>query len=489
MSDQTLIAKTATELHALLQTEEISPLDLLDALEDRIESVDGDVNAITTVCFQRARSAAEVVLSKPVAERGLLLGLPVAIKDLQPVAGVRSTWGSTIFSDFVPTGSDCVVEQVEANDGVIYAKTNTPEFGAGANTFNDVFGATLNPWDTSKSCAGSSGGAAVALATGTAWLASGSDLGGSLRNPASFCSIVGFRPSPGRVAHGAAQAGSYPSSLGSMPNDPFAITGPMARNVPDLALLMDAMVGLHRSDPLSMPREAASYRGAVAARKLPKRIAFSADFGVTPVDPEVAAICARAAKRFEDLGCIVEEAHPDFHDVEELFQTYRAISYYVSKKGLLDSHRAALKPEVVWNIERAGSITMDDLQRAEIARARYIARATAFFDNYDLLLSPATIVPPYPIEDRFVARCGDVEFDNYIEWCKIAYAITLTGFPALSAPAGFTASGLPVGLQIVAGPRGEADLLSAAALYEEVAGLDALVPMTPRKTAQPMPNA
>jgi amidase len=484
MSDQSLISKSATQLHQALARDELTPIDLLDALEERIALVDGDLNAITTACFDRARTAADALARKPMSERGLLLGLPVAIKDLQPVAGVRSTWGSPIYSDFIPDGSDCMVEQVENNDGIIYAKTNTPEFGAGANTFNEVFGATLNPWDMRKSCAGSSGGSAVALASGTAWLASGSDLGGSLRNPASFCSIVGFRPSPGRVAHGPARAGAFPASLGGMPNDPFSISGPMARNVPDLALLMDAMVGHHRADPLSMPREAQSYRAAVAARKMPARVAFSPDFGVTPVDPEVAAVCATAARKFEQMGCIVEEAHPDFHDVQDLFQTYRAISFYVGKKGLLDSHRDALKPEVIWNIERAGAITMDDIARVELARARYIARATEFFDTYDLLLSPATIVPPYPIEDRYVASCGDVEFDNYIQWCTIAYAITLTGFPALSVPAGFTASGLPVGLQMVTGPRAEADLLAAAAVYEEHAGLAGLVPIEPRKLAQ-----
>lgn len=478
--DTTLINETATSLKQLILKRSITPLDLLDALEARIAQVDPIVNAMPTVCFERARDHARKIIDKPPEQQGILCGLPVAIKDLEPVAGVRSTWGSPIYADFIPTASDCLVETVEQNDGVIYAKTNTPEFGAGANTFNEVFGATVNPWNTSRSCAGSSGGSAVALATGMAWLASGSDLGGSLRNPASFCSVVGFRPSPGRVAHGPARAGAYPADLGGMPNDPFGVAGPMARNVEDLALLLDAMVGFHTADMISLPKEANSFVDAVASRTLPKRIAFSPDLGITPVDPEIAKICETAARRFESLGCVVEQAHPDFSGVQDIFQTNRAISFYVGKQQLLKNNRDKLKPEVIWNIEKAREITMDDVARVELARADYVRRATDFFDDYDLLLSPATIVPPYPVEQRYVESCGGVTFDNYIEWCSIAYAITVTGFPAMSVPAGFTAEGLPVGLQLVGRPRGEAALLSAANLYEQASDLSNLVPIDPK---------
>lgn len=478
-----LIQQTATELRNRLRREEISPLDLIDALEQRIEAVDPAVNALPTLCLDRAREHAKLVMSKPVNERGILCGLPVAIKDLEPVAGVRSTWGSPIFSQFMPTASDCMVEMIEASDGMVYAKTNTPEFGAGANTFNEVFGRTLNPWDTSKSCAGSSGGSAVALATGTAWLATGSDLGGSLRNPASFCSIVGFRPSSGRVARGPASPGAYPADLGGMPSHPFGVVGPMARNVPDVALLLDAMSGCHSADTLSMPREAVSYVNAVqtalADEKRPLRIAYSHDFGITPVDPEVSRIAEAAARRFEELGCTVDYAHPDFADMEDIFQTNRAMMFYVSQKRLLENRRDDLKPEVIWNIEKAREISMDDIERVENSRAAYLQRASQFFEHYDLLLSPATIVPPYPAEQRFVESCEGVTFDNYIQWCSIAYAITITGFPAMSVPAGFTTSALPVGLQIVAGPRQEAKLLGCAALYERISGLSDKVPMDP----------
>jgi amidase len=481
-SDRDLITMTANEVVNLLKKNEVSPIELLRALEKRVNEIDKDVNALPTRCFSRAKSAAEKVMQKPLEERGLLAGLPIAIKDLAPVQGVKSTWGSPVYKDFVPTRSDCLVENVEKEGGIVYAKSNTPEFGAGANTFNEVFGATLNPWDTSKSCAGSSGGSAVALATGQAWIASGSDLGGSLRNPASFCSVVGLRPSPGRVAFGAAGEGAFPSDLFAIPGQPFSVAGPMARNVPDVALLLDAMVGHHPRDPISLPRTETRYLDAVKSRTKPKKVAFSRDLGVTPVDQEVAEICEKAAKRFEQLGCIVEEAHPDFSDVQDIFQTWRAMSFYVGKKALLDTNKDLLKPEVVWNIERAAEITVDDFARVELARARYLNRAVTFFEEYDLLLSPATVVPPYPVEQRFVAELGDHKFSNYVEWLSIAYAITITGHPALSVPAGFTKDGLPVGLQIVGGPRGEANLLSAANLYEEISDLKNLVPIIPKKS-------
>ncbi len=474
-----LIQHTACHLVDELRAGTITPIDLLDALEARIAEVDADVNALPTRCFDRARSNAEALMKQPVAERGELCGLPVAIKDLEPVAGVRTTWGSPIFENFIPQSSDCMVDVLETNGGIVYAKTNTPEFGAGANTFNEVFGQTLNPWNTAMSCAGSSGGSAVALATGMAWLATGSDLGGSLRNPASFCSIVGFRPSHGRVPRGSAGPGAYPDTLGGMSYSPFSVAGPMARNVPDLALLFDSMIGHHPGDPLSMPRDAKNFREAITSGWMPKRVAFSADFGVTPVDPEVARITEQTARVFEQLGATVEHAHPDFSDVQEIFQTNRAIGFYVASKQLLEHNRDMLKPEVIWNIEKAREVSMDDIERVENLHSAYIKRASDFFNEYDLLLSPATIVPPYPVEQRFVERCNGVEFENYIEWLTIAYAITVTGFPALSLPAGFTTNGLPVGLQICAGPRAEWEVLSAAAQLEQKLLLEPAVPIDP----------
>ena len=468
-SDQELVRATACAVVEKLNSGEVSPLDLLDVLERRIAEVDGKVNALPTRCFDRARGHAKALMNKPKGERGLLAGLPVPIKDLTDVAGVLTTQGSPIYRDNIPAHSDLLVEHLEDNGGVIYAKSNTPEFGAGANTFNEVFGATRNPWDTSRSAAGSSGGAAVALATGMAWLAHGSDMGGSLRNPASFCGIVGLRPSIGRVAH--TPQFKIDRNLG--------VQGPMARNVEDLALLLDAMSGEHPADPLSLPVLPASFLSAARSGKRPKRIAFSPDLGITPVDPEVAAITRKAALRFAELGVIVEEAHPDLREAHECFHVLRAFDFAISKAELLRSRRDMLKPEVIWNIEEGLKLTVEQLARAEAQRVAMTNRTLEFFGTYDLLLAPATIVAPFPIENRYVAECAGKKFDNYVEWLGIVYAITLVCCPALSLPCGFTASGLPVGLQMVAAPRSEPQLLAGAKLLEDILGVRGTTPIDP----------
>ena len=469
-SDQKLVQATACAVVDKLRSGEVTPLDLLDVLEQRIAEVDGKVNALPTLCFDRARAHARALMKKPAGERGLLAGMPIPIKDLVNVEGVLTTQGSPIYKDTVPARSDLLVEHLENNGGVIYAKSNTPEFGAGANTFNEVFGPTLNPWNLSRSAAGSSGGAAVALATGTAWLAHGSDMGGSLRNPASFCGVVGMRPSIGRVAR----------SPSAKIDRNLTVQGPMARNVEDLALLLDAMSGEHPADPLSLPALPASFLSAARSGKGPKRVAYSPDLGITPVDPEVAAITRKAASRFAEAGAIVEEAHPDLREAHECFHVLRAFDFAISKASLLRSKREQLKPEVIWNIEEGLKLTVEQLERAEAQRVAMTARTLEFFKTYDLLLTPATIVAPFPIEQRYVAECAGKTFDNYVEWLGIVYAITLACCPALSLPCGFTASGLPVGLQMVAAPRGEAQLLAGARVLEDILGLRGSTPIDPR---------
>jgi len=469
-SDGSLIQATACAVVDKLNAGEVTPLDLLDALEARIAEVDGKVNALPTLCLDRARDHARELMKRPVGARGPLAGMPVPIKDLTAVKGVLTTQGSPIFKDDIPGRSDLLVTHLEANGGVIYAKSNTPEFGAGANTFNEVFGATRNPWNLALSAAGSSGGAAAALASGTAWLAHGTDLGGSLRNPASFCGVVGMRPSFGRVAH----------SRGAQVDRTISVHGPMARNVEDLALLLDAMCGEHPADPLSLPAPVASFRSAVRAPARPKRIAYSADLGITPVDPEVAAVTRKAAMRFAEAGAIVEEAHPDLREAHQCFHVLRAYDYVLTKAALLRDKRDLLKPEVVWNIEEGLKLTMADLERAQLQRAAMTARTVAFFESYDLLLTPATVVTPFPVEQRSVAECAGTAFNNYIEWLGIAYAITLVCCPALSLPCGWTATGLPVGLQMVAPPRGEAKLLAGAKVLEDILGLRGTTPIDPR---------
>jgi amidase len=467
---QGLVRESACTVVDKLNSGEVTPLDLLDALEKRIAEVDDKVNALPTLAFDRARAHAKALMKKPIGQRGLLAGLPIPIKDLTNVEGVRTTQGSPIFKDTVPARSDVAVERLEDNGGVIYAKSNTPEFGAGAHTFNEVFGATRNPWNPSRSASGSSGGAAVALATGMAWLAHGTDMGGSLRNPASFCGIVGMRPSIGRVAH--TPAAKIDRNLG--------VHGPMARNVEDLALLLDAMSGEHAADPLSLPLLRDSFLAAARSGKKPKRVAYSPDLGITPVDPEVAAITRKAAARFAEAGAIVEEAHPDLREAHECFHVLRAYDFAISKAALLRTKRNQLKPEVIWNIEEGLKLTVERLERAEAQRVAMAARMLEFFKTYDLLLTPATIVAPFPIENRYVAECAGKKFDNYVEWLGIVYAITLACCPALSLPCGFTASGLPVGLQMVGAPRGEAQLLAGAKALEDILGLRGTTPIDPK---------
>ncbi|MBI2717696.1 MAG: amidase [Rhizobiales bacterium] len=464
-----LIGKTAADVVDLLKRQDISPLDCLDALESRIAAVDAQVNALPTRCFERARRHAAELMKRPVAERGPLAGLPVPVKDLVDVAGVRSTQGSPIYADRVPETSDILVAHLEANGGIVYAMSNTPEFGAGANTFNEVFGATRNPWNTRLSASGSSGGAAVALATGMAWLAHGSDLGGSLRNPASFCGVVGLRPAPGRVA----------ANPGTRIDSTLGVEGPMARNVEDVALLLDCMAGEERGDPLSLPSDGSNFLAAARSGWKPRRVAISRDLGLPPVDPEVAEIVMQAGVRFAEAGVSVEEAHPDLKEARSCNQVLRALSY-ANKKPLLEAHRDKLKPEIVWNIEKGLKLTGAEIAVAEAQRAELFRRARVFYQTYDLLLCPATIVPPFPVEQRYVTECNGTRFETYVDWLAIVSAITLTTCPAISIPAGFTRSGLPIGIQIVAPPRREDRLLAGARLLETILGLGAITPIDPR---------
>jgi amidase len=291
-----------------------------------------------------------------------------------------------------------------------------------------------------------------------------------LRSPASFCSVVGIRPSIGRVAH--------TPKFGVDRN--LGVQGPMARNVEDIALFLDAMSGEHPTDPLSLPALPTSFLSATRSGKKPKRVAYSPDLGITPVDPEVAAVTRKAAQRFADAGVIVEETHPDWHEAHECFHVLRAFDFAISKAELLRTRRDLLKPEVIWNIEEGLKLTVEQIARAQTQRVAMAARAEEFFKTYDLLLCPATIVPPYPVRSRYVAECAGKKFDNYVEWLGIVYAITLACCPALSLPCGFTASGLPVGLQMVGPSRGEASLLAGAKALEDILGVRNQTPIDPR---------
>ena len=467
-----LIRMTARQVVALLEQRKVSPLELIDAALARIDAVDGAVNALPIRCPERARDQARRLASqaRPETGRGWLAGLPLAIKDSMDVAGVRSTHGSSIFADHVPARSDLQVEALERKGGVVLARSNAPEFAAGANTFNEVFGRTLNPWNTALSCGGSSGGSAVALATGEVWLANGSDLGGSLRIPASFCSVVGLRPSAGVVPHG-------PDATAF---EGLAVGGPMARNVADVALMLDAMAVFDPRDPLSLEPPREGYLEAALAPQPPRRIGFSADLGFLPVEPEIRDIADAAARRFAERGVAVEEAAPDFSGAGEIFQTLRALRFVAAYAPLLAEHRGQLKPEITWNIERGLKLDGAAVGRALRERSALYGRVADFFRDYDLLATPAVILPPFPVGQRYVEEVAGHRFDNYVDWLGMSYAVTLTGCPALSLPCGFTKAGLPVGLQLVGRPRGERALLAAAALLEEQLGLAALLPIAPR---------
>ena len=460
------IRLSASEVHHLLVNREISPLELLDLLEARITEIDGEINALPTLCFDRARERAKMI--NP-AET-ILGGLPVAIKDLYDVSGVRTTYGSSVYRKFVPDESNILVKHFENNGGVVYAKSNTPEFGTGANTYNTVLGVTLNPWNTKMSVAGSSGGAAAALASGTAWLAQGSDMGGSLRSPASFCGIVGMRPTVGRVA----------TDLGNTVINTLSTCGPMARNVADLALLLDAMCGHEPSVPLSLPAPPTPFRDAARNGQLPEKIAFSMDLGITPVDPEVREIISRAIDIISNSGCQVVETRPDFTGLHDIFHVLRAHNYAADLGSLLDSHEIELNPNVAWNIREGLQLSVDDLNRAQASRVALVRRTQAFFLEYPILLCPSTIVPPYPVVQDHVAECDGHQFDNYYQWLAIAYAFTTALCPALSLPCGFTDSGLPVGLQIASATYADAKVISAAAEIEKILSLNSGVPINPR---------
>ena len=447
-----LIAQSALQIVVALRNEQVSPHELLDVLEQHIDLVDGPINALPTLCFERARKHANALMQKPVSQRGLLCGLPIAIKDLNQVAGVVISMGSPIYKGQLASSSDYMVEQIEQQGGIIYAISNSPEFGAGGNTFNEVYGVTRNPKDLTKTVAGSSGGAAAALASGSAWLAQGSDHAGSLRSPAGYCGIVGMRPSIGRVANG-------PSAT---PYDSMAVNGPMARNVEDVALFLDAMSEEEPRDPFSLPKPKTSFLTTTQMRKRPLKVAFSPDLGITPVDPEIATICQQAAMKFKPMGAQVDFVSPDFTGVHSSYQTLRAHSFAMALGGLYKNDPTVFKADIVDNIERGLNLTAADIVQAELTRGVLRARMEVFFDDYDLLLCPTSIVPPFPVEQVYVTSCNGVEFSNYIDWLAIVYAITLVSLPALSLPCGYTESGMTVGLQMICRHRGDADLLSYA---------------------------
>ena len=388
----------AVKVVELLKSRQLSSEDVLAALETRVSAVDPLVNALPTLCFERAYERAKLLEKNPSDAKSTLAGLPVAIKDSVPVEDVRTTYGSLAFKDNVPTHSDAVVRKIENSGGLIYAKSNTPEFEAGANTFNEVFGTTRNPWDLSRSAGGSSGGAAVAVATGMAWLAQGTDFACSLRNPAGFNSVVGLRPSIGVV----------PQGPNNVPFQTLSVSGPIARSVADCGLFLDAMAGSDPFDPFACDGISGCYLAAAQSPAKPKRIGFSMDLGLGPVDPAVREIVTNAINKITKVGVEVVETHPDMSGAHEAFRTLRALQFATAWGDLLPGYREVLKPDVVWNIEEGYKLNAEMIARAEQKRMGIRVRLLSFFDTYEALVLPTSIVPPYPRDQRYVSSCDCV---------------------------------------------------------------------------------
>ena len=452
----------AHELAGLVRSRKLSALELMDAHIAQTERLNPAVNAIVTFQPERARERARAVDAAFARgqEPGPLAGLPVAHKDLAPTRGVRTTFGSPIFRDFVPDEDAIVVERLQRAGAITVGKTNTPEFGAGSQTFNAVFGATRNPYDPGKTCGGSSGGAAAALACGMVPIADGSDLGGSLRNPASFCNVVGLRPSAGRVPN-------WPSVSAWFS---MAVVGPMARTVQDVALMLSAIAGPDARSPIALQEPGAMFARPLARNFKNARIAWSADLGGLPIEPEVARIVQAQRTVFTDLGCIVEDATPDLRDADEIFRVMRAWNFALAYGDLLESKRAMMKDTVIWNIEEGLRLSGVQVGAAQVKRTQLFHRMRRFMEKYDFLVAPVVQVLPFDVDIPYPTRINDRELDTYIDWMRSCYYITVTGAPALSVPCGFSAGGLPVGLQVVGRDRDDFGVLQMAHAFERATG-------------------
>ena len=451
MADKSLTRKAARELAAMIKSRAVSPVEVLNAHLSVIARVNPKLNAIVTLAAEQANERARAVEAAVMrGERlGALAGLPVAIKDVTPTAGIRTTFGSPLYKDHVPAEDAEAVRRLKAAGAIVVAKTNTPEFATGANTVNAIFGATRNPWNPALSPAGSSGGSAVAVATGMVPIAQGTDFGCSIRIPAAFCGIIGIRPTPGLIPN-------HPTPLLW---DPGQVHGPLARMAEDAALVLDAMIGLSRLSPISV---APPWLSALAevdrcrdARGL--RIAYASDIAGIGVDAEIDAICRQAARRLQDAGAAVEEIAFDASDGRDPYKTWRG-AWMVGRQFTRLAQVEAFGENLKGNVKAGMKVTALDLAAAEHARQRLFHRFLDLFERFDILLTPAAPVKPYPVEMNFPDTINGKSFENYIDWIAPAYLITLVSLPAATAPAGLSHDGLPIGIQIVA-PRFEEPLI------------------------------
>jgi amidase len=450
---------TATTLAEAIRSKAVSAAELMEAHLAQIDRINPKVNAIVTLLPERARAgarAADEALARG-DSLGPLHGLPIAHKDLVLTKGIRTTFGSPIFKDFVPDENTLIVDRLQQGGAITIGKTNTPEFGAGSQTFNQVFGETLNPYDLTKTCGGSSGGAAVALACGMLPIADGSDMGGSLRNPANFNNVVGFRTAPGRVP-------IYPAGLGW---SPWSVEGPMARTVQDVALMLSVIAGPDPRSPIAIAEPGSKFAVDLGRDFKGVRIAWSRDLGGLPVDPRVTTAIDAQRSTFEALGCIVEDGQPDFRDADDVFKTWRAWSFESGYGELIRTHRGQMKETVIWNVEAGQRLTGSDLSRAERKRTELYHLMRRFMQTHEFLICPVNQVPAFDVKAPYITEINGVAMETYIDWMKSCYFITTTGHPAISVPCGFTPEGLPVGVQIVGRHQNELGVLQLAYAFEQ----------------------
>ncbi len=454
---------TATELAERIRRKKVSCREVMEAHLAQIERVNPRVNAIVTLVPEQALAQAmqaDLVLARGGAT-GPLHGLPVAHKDLANTKGLRTTYGSLIFKDHVPAEDALHIARIKQAGAITVGKTNTPEFGAGSQTFNQIFGTTLNPWDLGKPPGGSSGGAAVALACGMVPLADGSDMGGSLRNPANFCNVVGFRPSPGRVPNWPAVAGWFP----------YGVEGPMARTVQDVALFLSVMAGYDARSPIAIDQP-----GGIFAQPLDRdfqgvRVAWLKDLGGLPMDRRVKTVVDAQRKWFELMGCIVEDNEPDFSGADEAFLAWRAWYYHLAFGKLLDQYRHLIKATVIQEIENGSRLTGPFLAQIETRRTELYHRVRVFMEQYEFLVLPVNQVPPFDATTEYVREIDGLKLGRYTDWMRSAYYISAIGLPCISVPAGFTPEGLPVGIQIVGRHHDDWGVLQLAHAFEQATGV------------------
>jgi len=454
---------SAIEMARRIRAKDLSAREALSAHLKQIERVNPSVNAIVTLIAEQAleqagRADDDLARGAPL---GPLHGLPIAHKDLQPTRGVRTTFGSPIYKDFIPTADSLLVERARQAGAILLGKTNTPEFGAGSQTFNEVFGTTLNPYDLSKTCGGSSGGAAVALACRMLPIADGSDLGASLRNPANFCNVVGFRPSPGRVP-------TWPAPLGWWN---LSVAGPMARTVADVAFFLSALAGPDPRAPISIEEPGSRLAAPLGRDFRGVRVAWWKDLGGLPFEPCVRDIVNAQRSVFESLGCVVEEAEPDFSSADETFKTLRFWGSHLGSLALPAESLPLVKDTIRWEIECGKKLTAADVGTAEMKRTELYHRVRRFMESYEFFVLPVNQVPPFDVTQHYPAEIAGVKMPTYIDWMKSCYYISLLGNPAISVPCGFTSEGLPVGIQIVGRHHDDRGVLQMAHAFEQARNL------------------